>query len=222
MSLVKSAEVGLKSRFFDNHLQLNLAAFNYRYTDFQVSFQNRTTLITETFNAQEAKNTGFELEAEAAPSADDRVGVSLTYLHARYSQFDFPGGAVDTYGFSSYSGKRLPFAPDWGINANLEHAWHLPEGRKITASVLTHWQSQTDLEFHGFPNTKQGAYSKTDLNLSWGDDKGHYSVTVFVRNAEIKAVLTAAALQSTTDPNAPAAGTLAPPRTFGIRMNFGL
>jgi hypothetical protein len=75
------------------------------------------------------------------------------------------------------------------------------------------------LEFHGFPNTKQGAYSKTDLNLSWG---GRYSVTAFVRNAENKAVLTAAALQSTTDPNAPAAGTLAPPRTFGMRMNFGL
>ena len=56
--------------------------------------------------------------------------------------------------------------------------------------MLSHWQSRTSLEFHGFANTQQGSYSKTDLNLSWGDAKGRYSVTAFVRNVENKAVLT--------------------------------
>ncbi len=219
---VRSAEIGLKSRFLNNRLQLNLAAFQYKYTDFQVSFQDRSTLITKTYNAQEAKNTGLEIEAEAAPNDRDRVGMSLTYLHARYSKFDFPGGAVDTYGLSSYSGKKLPYAPDWGINVNLEHSWHLPQDKKVTASVLSHWQSESELEFHNFTNTRQGSYTKTDINLSWGDENGHYSVTAFVRNAENMAVLTGAALQSTTDPNAPAAGTLAPPRTYGIRANFAV
>ena len=219
---VASAEVGLKSRFLNNRLQLNLAAFHYKYTDFQVSYQDRVTLVTKTYNAQEAKNYGLEVEAEAAPDENNRLGMSFTYLHARYAKFDFPGGAVDSYGFSSYSGKTLPYAPDWGVNLNFEHDWHLPRDRKITAGVLSHWQSRTSLEFHGFANTQQGSYSKTDLNLSWGDAKGRYSVTAFVRNVENKAVLTAAALVSTTDPTAPTAGTLAPPRTYGARVNFSI
>ena len=219
---VSSAEIGLKNRFLNNRLQLNLAAFHYRYTDFQVSYQDKTTLITRTYNAQEALNTGLEIEAEAAPDDNDRIGLSLTYLHARYARFDLPGGAVDTYGFSSYTGKTLPYAPDWGINIDFGHTWRLPKGRKLTAAVLSHWQSLSQLEFHNFPNTQQGAYSKTDLNLTWGDEAGHYAVTAFVRNAENKAVLTSAALESSTDPNAPTAGTLAPPRTYGLRINFAL
>jgi len=45
---VASAEFGLKSRFLNSRLQLNVAVFNYKYTDFQVSYQDRATLITKT------------------------------------------------------------------------------------------------------------------------------------------------------------------------------
>ena len=215
---VGSAEIGFKGRFAQDRVQMNIAAFHYRYTDFQVSYQDRESLITRTYNAQEARNFGLELELQTAPTANDRINASLMYLHARYSKFDLLDEAIDTYGNHSYTGKRLPYAPEWGISLNAEHSWTLDGGSRITAGVLSHWQGQSELEFHNFTNTRQGAYSRTDANLSWTDATSRYSVTAFVRNAENRAVLTGASLQSDTDPTAPAAGTLAPPRTYGARF----
>jgi iron complex outermembrane recepter protein len=227
---VLSFEVGYKSRFLDNRLQLNVAAFNYKYTDFQVSYREALpSLITRTYNAQEAKNTGLEIELEAAPSLNDHLGLSVTWLHARYAQFDIPNGP-DAYGRFSYSGNSLPYAPDYGVNAQWDHTWSLANNSTITFGVLSHWQSATYLEFHDFAPSKQDAYSKTDLNLTWGEVKGHYSVTAFVRNVENKTVLVSASLPGAVQPAGggyapiPTTGTgsLGQPRTFGVRMNFSL
>ena len=80
------------------------------YTDFQVSFQDRATLIARTFNAQRARNRGIEVEFNCRPTSNIRLGGSLTYLHARYREFTFPGGAVYTYGNSNYCPPSAPMA----------------------------------------------------------------------------------------------------------------
>lgn len=215
---VLSIEAGVKSRLLDDRVQLNVAAFQYKYTDFQVSYQD-FQLVTRTYNAQEAKNTGLELELAWAATNHDRIGGSLAYLHARYSQFDIPGG-TDSFGFSSYTGNRLPFAPDWSANLDYDHTWDLPNDRIFKFGVTSHWQSETDLEFHDFATTKQQAYSRTNANLTWGDANSKYSVTAFVRAIENKSVLIGAALGNQNNPTAPGTGQLAAPRTYGMRVSF--
>jgi iron complex outermembrane receptor protein len=215
---VLSIEGGLKSRWLDDRLQTNVAVFTYRYTDFQVSFQD-AELVTRTYNAQEARNTGVELEVESAPTSHDRLGGSATYLHAHYVTFNIPGGA-DVYGNTNYSGNRLPYAPDFGVNVDYQHIFDLPNNKIVTFQALSHWQSGEDLDFHDFGPTKQGGFSRTDLNLSWGDTKGRFEVMAFVRNLENKYVLVSAALPSgVSNPNAAATGSLAMPRTYGVRFS---
>jgi iron complex outermembrane receptor protein len=216
---VTSVESGFKSRFLDERLQVNLAAFGYEYTDFQVSFQN-PQLVTQTYNAQVARNIGAELEFDSLLTRHDRLGGSATYLHARYSEFNIPGGP-DIYGHASYSGNTLPFAPTWGINLDYAHTFDLPGDKIVTFSALSHWQSDVNLDFHGFAPTHQTKYSRSDLNLLWGDADGKYSVEAFVRNVENKLVLVSAGLKNNvSDPNAAGRGGLALPRTYGVRFSY--
>lgn len=175
--------------------------------------------MTQTYNAQLARNSGLEAEIETAPSPDDRVGGSLTYLHARYAQFNIPGGA-DIYGNSSYSGNTLPYAPDWATNLHWGHNWNLPGDKIVTFSALAHWQSAEFLDFHDFAPTHEGSFWRGDLNLGWGDAHGRFMVTAYARNIGSKYVLASAALPSNvSNPNAAATGTLMMPLLVGVRLD---
>lgn len=213
---VRAIEGGVKSRFFNNRLQLDVAAFHYHYEDFQISFLPAGSFITQTFNAQLANNSGAEFEVRAAPDDNDRVSASLTYLYSRFDNFSLP--TPDSFGRTSYAGKTLPFAPQWAFNLDWQHSWRLPSGNRIEFMALTHFQSGEYLDFHNFANTYQPAYTRTDLNLSWVSPR--FSVRLFVRNLENNAVLLGASPSSTTNPNAPAEGTLALPRMYGVRLSF--
>ena len=86
---VKAIEVGAKNRFLDNTLQVNLAAFDNKYTNLQEQRQIPVGLstISTIFNAAKAKANG--LEAELQWLATDRlsVGGTLSLLDAKYTSF---------------------------------------------------------------------------------------------------------------------------------------
>lgn len=106
---VVNHEVGLKSRFFDNRLGVNLALFYARYDDYQANqFMDlgggATALSIK--NAAEAISQGGELELEWRPTAAWRVSTALSVLDAYFKEF--PGGGVAG---ADASGNDLPYAP---------------------------------------------------------------------------------------------------------------
>lgn len=213
---VISYEIGYKARFLNNHLQTNWAVFTYRYKNFQVS-DTTSQDITETYNAQLAKNTGIEMELDWLPTANDRISGSLTWLHARYADFILP--IVDEYGRSSYTGNTLPNAPALGANLNYDHIFPLANDMQVELNALVHWQSGEYLDFRDLSGAYQGAYSRSDLNLSYGRGDGKYKFTAFVRNLEDHAIL---ATVNVPAPGGQYTGTLMTPRTFGLRIDMKL
>ncbi|MBU7579209.1 MAG: TonB-dependent receptor, partial [Porphyrobacter sp.] len=82
--IVDSYEVGIKSRFLNDALTVNLAAFHMDFTNFQVLEFTGTAF--ETFNVPIAKSTGVELEGLIRPNRELTINFGLTALNARYPQ----------------------------------------------------------------------------------------------------------------------------------------
>jgi iron complex outermembrane receptor protein len=87
---VTAFEIGSKNRFADNTVQLNLAAFYNKYTDLQEQRQVPvgTTTLSIIENSGKARAYGAELELIWQPVDALTLGSSLSYLNAKYTQYD--------------------------------------------------------------------------------------------------------------------------------------
>jgi iron complex outermembrane receptor protein len=96
---------------------LNVSAFDYSYSDQQISqFNNGFTAI---FNAGKSKIRGAELEVVARPFLGTTLDFSIAYLDAKFTDFVVSG--------VQYAGKRPPSSPEWQINAGIEHSFPIGE-----------------------------------------------------------------------------------------------
>ncbi len=238
---ITSYEAGVKNRFFDNRLQFNASAFLYDYQDFQVSAigviagQNATV----TLNADKAKVYGLEFETNLVITENDRLDATLGWLHAEYSDFVLPLGdsfsnnnananvaACYKANFSAtaprstdFSGCRMARTPEWTLNVGYQHVWNLASGAKLTGRIQSHYETSKNLEYHGFAANKEGAFTKSDVSLTYGSSDDRWSLQGYVRNLEDENVRTASSPNSTSGLSTDGNGEFyAPPRTYGVRL----
>jgi iron complex outermembrane recepter protein len=224
---VRSYEVGSKNRFVDNRLQVNGALYYNNYP----SFQNNLTLYGPD-NSQlpaivpvAAKFYGAELEAQAAVTQDDRVGLSFSYIHAQYTQnASFTDTFTNvTYGIAT-DGKSVPHAPKYQTNLNYDHYFHLPGGSTLVGSIDGHYQTAQAIAFDAclynpvactsegltYNQLVQGSYILYDLVLGYNSPNERFSTTMYCRNCGDKTIKIF---------NESSYAELAPPRTVGITLS---
>lgn len=81
---VDAYEVGLKAKFLDNAVTLNVAGFHEEFSNFQVL--EFTGAQFQTFNVPVAKSTGVEVEMVVRPSDNLTINSGVTYTDARYPE----------------------------------------------------------------------------------------------------------------------------------------
>ena len=79
---VDAYEVGLKAKFLDRAVTLNVAAFREEFQNFQVL--EFTGAQFTTFNVPKANSTGIEIETVIRPSDNFTFNGGITYTKARY------------------------------------------------------------------------------------------------------------------------------------------
>lgn len=218
---VKPAELtaytaGLKSRWFENRLQVNNEIFYYDYKDLFASAYNTVLNTTQTFNAQKVEIYGDQLDVLWLPTEYDQVSLSIGYLHARNEEFVLPDGSAN------FNGKQLQYAPDWTVSLGYHHDFQLSSGR-LRAQAMTRYESSFFSDFYHTPGGEQESYTKTDASLTYFASDESWNVSLYVKNIENEAVLAATAGGSSS-PLQPAGATsnLEQPRTYGLRatLNF--
>ncbi|HEY9092974.1 TonB-dependent receptor [Parasphingorhabdus sp.] len=107
---VDAYEVGVKAKFLDNAVTLNVAGFHEEFTNFQVL--EFTGAQFETFNVPSAKTTGVEIETVIRPSNNFTINGALTYTDARYPN-NCAGSKTDVDQIASLCGHSLSNAPKW-------------------------------------------------------------------------------------------------------------
>jgi iron complex outermembrane recepter protein len=239
---IQAWTVGSKNRFFDNRLQLNVELFYWKYKGQQVSSVSRDSggnVVFATRNIGASTNKGLEIEAIAKPGRNTQVSMNLQYLDARYDSFVYttpnnspqvPGlltlapptancpfnlGTPTTVYIQDCSGRRPVNAPEWVASFGVQQTVPLGDW-KLVLNASTRLQSDVITGLEYLPAQTQDGYTNSDASITLAQADDRYFVTAYVNNIENNDII------GNSFPNpfggaALLAGSLRPPRTYGIR-----
>jgi iron complex outermembrane recepter protein len=159
----KTYEVGLKSQWFDHHLQANLAVFESKYDGIQLNVQEGPSPVYQ--NAGNATIKGLELEVQSVFDNGLSLNFAGGYLDAYYTflnpcllyftnaagQCVASAGAQYVPGVGGFSyGSELPKTPKYKGSLSPVYDLHLPAGG--TMRFMADYTYVTHL-FNDAPNT---------------------------------------------------------------------
>lgn len=215
-------EIGLKNRFFDNRLQLNLSAYYYDYKDRQVTytFEAGPPAIGGTLNAANASSTGVDVDVAWLPTKRDRVNVTANWLDAKFTDFviDALLNRTDTaLTHIDYTGLKLARSPEWVINLGYEHGFDMPGGGLLTPRADFHYEAAQKMSFDPYPYWQRPSYVVTDLALTYTPSAGNWKALAYLRNAA-DTVYVQSLTGNTFVETVRGTAVLGDPRTFGLRF----
>lgn len=224
-------ELGLKSEWFGGALRFNAAVFQTKIDKPQVTFVSLTNGGAITFeNAGAARIRGAEIDTLALPFADSNPGFVVTlgvsYLDSIFTDYQggsgfdeetglfFGEGAVTGPQGRDFSGNRIPRSPEWsgnvGLNQTLDTAWG-----PLEVGIDSYYNSGFFYSAQNSNALQQKEYSLLNARVSYLYEAWDLRLTVFGQNLDNE---TYSYAQFTADFGT--ADTLAPPRTYGVRLNW--
>ncbi|MFT5561575.1 MAG: iron complex outermembrane receptor protein [Litorivivens sp.] len=196
-----SFELGIKSRLFDNRLELNATVFDTVFSDFQAQIIDISgggvTSELRLDNAGELETRGVEIDFKAKPTGSLMMFGSLLYNEAVFNEFITKcfsgqrageGGAQDNDGDGScdaqdVSGGVLSNAPEWSGSLSGRYDWALGEsGRTLYGQLTGRYQSEVQFQSDQHPMTIQDAYDIWDLRVGYIGVGGRLEVAVYAKN----------------------------------------
>lgn len=208
-----SFELGSKNRFFNNKLQVNGAAYYYDYKDYQtiINLNPGTPAPYFVVASSPAKMYGAELETLWQATSQDRLGLSLSYTHARY--VDKPPL------FAAYvAEERIPGITPLTAQGQYDHKFALPNGSSLDFGADALYTSSNDQNALApsrlalrEPYVRSGNQVVANARLTWSSSSGKYSVTGYVRNVTDNVYKTGANDNDNVTPSAP--------RVYGLALH---
>jgi iron complex outermembrane receptor protein len=176
---LRSIEIGSRSRFLDGRVSLNAVAFDYDYTNLQLSgvaiLQGAPRFVTS--NAGIASVKGLELDGTVQVLANGSLAWSLALLDAHYDAY-VPDGV------HSWAGRKLDRAPSQVATLGYEHRFAVAGGR-LTAGAFARASSEYVIAVPSQGLTYRiPSHTSTDLRLLWQPQGAPWSVLARVRNLE--------------------------------------
>lgn len=222
-----SYDAGWKSRFLDNRVELNIAAYHEEIKHLQVFVQSSTQSGINNVDGKTNVN-GIEVEATVVPVENLRLNGTLTVTDAKYgryittdTRFGGPGpGCNATTKLCNFKGNRLNQTPPYAFNLGAEYRIETASG-VFTPRIDTYISGKVDFLPDNYITSRQKAYHMTNLRVTYTSPGGQYRVDAFVNNVENKDVISNDGLQSITlgqQALEPDNFVYYPPRTFGVRV----
>jgi iron complex outermembrane receptor protein len=186
-----SAELGLKSRWFDNTVQANLTAFYTVYSDLIRSqvvpftdFAGNTTQETINVNAGKSRNLGVEAELQFQPTDQLRIDLSIAYQDHKYKEFflDRNGDGDTLDGNENLTDYAVPYSPKWKIGGSITYDVVLGNAGVLTLNTTGNYQSEAEMAVFNSLNTQMTERFLWDASASWQDVNERYRVTLFAKN----------------------------------------
>lgn len=203
-------ELGVKSEWFDNRLNLNGSVFYYDYKDIQLNAVVGTSAgpVSTLTNGASGKVRGAELELEAVPVQGLHIQAGVGLLHTEFT--DYESGSDD------YSGNRFVRAPSVSATFGVEYRYPLSIGGYLIPQTDWSYRSrqyyfannQTD------PVLSEGAYTLGNASLAWESQDEKLRVSLYSQNVTDRKYVNHS-LPTTYGGNSIFFGE---PRTFGMSV----
>jgi iron complex outermembrane recepter protein len=175
-------EIGAKTTWLDNTLQVNAAAFSYDYTDMQVFVLQPIVagapLSTES-NAAKATDRGGEIALRLVPAERWLIGGTVGYVHAIFTRFDTETGTGLPL---SLAGNRFPRQPQWTASTLLEY--RLPLANDASLLLHTDWNYRGDyfVNADNLHNPYIPGRTIGNVRAAYGPRNDRWELAVWARN----------------------------------------
>ncbi|MGH8203540.1 MAG: TonB-dependent receptor, partial [Steroidobacteraceae bacterium] len=175
-------EIGWKTRFADDRVQLNGAVFHQEWDDIQVSFQGANG-ITQVANGGAAEVDGVEVQLDWLPTDNLRLGIAAAYYDSQltqdYCDFDDLGNCINV---KAPEGTQLPVTPDFKGNLIARYSFPMGGYDAYAQGAFT-YQASASTQLDLADNAIYGDIpSSTFLNLAFGVQNEKYAVELYAAN----------------------------------------
>lgn len=186
--LAWSYEIGAKTQWLDNTLQVNLTGF---FTDFEdLQFRQRVltvpgdqaSAVVIILNAADASIQGAEVGIHWLPVAGLTLNANYTYLDTELENFLADVSGVDP-GFTDLSGNDLALSPSSAYTVSADYEF--PIGDAGSVSVRAGYRYTGD-HFFEISNPSQGeesGYGVVDGRVTYAPNNSGFEVAIWVKNA---------------------------------------
>lgn len=201
---IQHFELGNKTTLLGGDLNLNVAAFNTTYKNFQVQLYPPGQIIPslELLNAAKARTQGLELDGNLNAGSHTKVNFSAAYIDAKFLNFaNGPAYPAQTTGASlagfdangapvfkqDLTGKSMPDSPKLKFTVGVDHelaTTALPFRLNLNAQYA--YRTSAMLQGNQNPNTNQPGFGILNLGVTASPESGKYQVSLFVNNATNK------------------------------------
>ena len=172
-------EVGTKTSWYDDRLQLNAGVYYILWNNIQVSdFTDDANSFTFISNAGKARVAGVEVEANARPLPGLNLGATFSFTGAQLTR-DQP---TVNFGFGGRRGDRFPNVPRWASSATAQYVW--PAAATYDGFVRADFAYVGASETQFNPNSPianhKSAYTTVDFKLGIRGD--NWGLELFIDN----------------------------------------
>lgn len=213
---LRGIEIGTKSLWNSQRVQINASVFDYDYSGQQISqlvpFADGRT-GTSIVNAGRTRIYGADADIRALVDHVGLVTLSVAWLHARFTDFVVDDGSGQNV---QLAGNAPPQSPAFTVGFGLEHAWTTAAGR-IVGRVDAKFQSGQHFTVYNYADDYQKPYLTADLSATWMPNRKDIELMAYVRNVTNQRVFTAAEEYTFDDSYRYA---FAAPRTFGVKATY--
>ena len=109
---IESTEFGLKGRYFDNRMMLNIAYFDNEHEDMQISYFTADAAASSQVLNNSADISGLEIETTSIINDSTRLMINLSTLDSEFT--------TDLVASDGFLLEQLPYTPETTIYASLE------------------------------------------------------------------------------------------------------
>jgi iron complex outermembrane receptor protein len=180
---VTTFEIGGKSQWLNNRLQLNISAFHTKYKNKQedVVFPDPVAVtVTLVENASSATIKGLELEAKAIPVTGLTIGGNFAYLDAKYDNWIVPGLGNPAYNVDK-SNFALRRAPKYSFALNGMYEYPVGPGKLVLTTSYTwkdtYYVTANTLSASSWADQpgKNKSYGLLDASINYETDSWKFS-----------------------------------------------
>ena len=220
-------EIGLKSTWFDDTLQLNLTAFYTPYEDVQITTQQFQivngvpTNVTAVLNAGKQLNKGVELESVWRPVPALTLVLNVGWLDAEFEEF-LVGCAPPSAGCTrDVSSLNEPInSPDLTTFLGATYRWELGVG-DLSAHLGYQYRSKTKVANTIASITDQDAYDVLDLGVAYTTTNQAWRFALEGKNVLDEEYRVAGYdFGNITTPHLSQIGFYGPPRTVAVSATY--
>lgn len=182
---IKALEVGVKSRWFEDRLEFNVAAFRSYYSDYQVTrftsdLAAAANFVSVVDNVDQARVLGFEVEARALPMRGLDLTVGVGVLNAKFQHYKERN--LITNVISDQDQRDFKNSPELTANLSAAYTFGLFDSGSVTVRADYNHRSKVYYNVSNSEVIRQNKRGLWNGRIAWENPEGTLEFALWGRN----------------------------------------